>query len=120
MLFRSVGQAAGVKFEPFGGKIYVAEGSLWKTEEEKKKVIALYDSAFGGKANPQKASMLQDLEKGLMTEIDAINGVVVEMGKKVGIKTPANQFVVDVVHGHQEKKTKPGFEFLDLFFKKYI
>ncbi len=114
-----VGQASGVKFEPFGGKIYIAEASLWETEAEKQKVIATYDAAFGGKANPQKASMLQDLEKGLMTEIDAINGVVVAAGKKVGIPTPANQFVVDVVHGHQEKKTKPGFEFLDLFYKKY-
>lgn len=114
-----VGQAAGVKFEPFGGKIYIAEASLWKTEEEKQKVIATYSAAFGGTANPQKASMLQDLEKGLKTEIDAINGVVVAIGKQVNIPTPANQFIVDVVHAHQDGKSKPSFDFLNLFFEKY-
>jgi 2-dehydropantoate 2-reductase len=44
-----------------------------------------------------KASMLQDLEKGQRTEIDAINGMVVAMGKKIGIATPVNETVVRLV-----------------------
>ncbi len=37
------------------------------------------------------ASMLQDVRRGAPTEIDAINGAVVEAGRQVGVDTPANE-----------------------------
>ena len=45
-----------------------------------------------------KASMLQDLEKGKLTEVDAINGAVSEYGRKVGFPTPMNDKVVEIIH----------------------
>ena len=37
-----------------------------------------------------KSSMLQDLEKGRRTEIDALNGFVVREGERLGIPVPYN------------------------------
>jgi 2-dehydropantoate 2-reductase len=37
-----------------------------------------------------KSSMLQDIEKGRRTEIDAMNGAIVRIGKKYGIRLPIN------------------------------
>lgn len=44
-----------------------------------------------------KASMLQDLEKGRPTEIDFINGIVCRKGNELGIDTPYNDKVVELV-----------------------
>ncbi|MCI0533947.1 MAG: 2-dehydropantoate 2-reductase [Verrucomicrobiales bacterium] len=41
-----------------------------------------------------KPSMLQDVEKQRLTEIDVINGAIVEAGHRVGIPTPYNQALV--------------------------
>lgn len=46
-----------------------------------------------------KASMLQSLEKGDVTEIDFINGSVVRWGQKTGVPTPVNQALVACVKG---------------------
>ena len=46
-----------------------------------------------------KASMLQSLEKGSVTEIDYINGAVVRQGDKCGIPTPVNQTLVACIKG---------------------
>ncbi len=46
-----------------------------------------------------KASMLQSLEKGSITEIDFINGSVVRWGEKCGIPTPVNQALVASIKG---------------------
>lgn len=46
-----------------------------------------------------KASMLQSLEKGSVTEIDFVNGAVVRQGVKCGIPTPVNQALVACIKG---------------------
>lgn len=56
-----------------------------------------------------KASMLQDLEKGVITEINHINGHVIEEGKKFGIPTPFNKFVYQIVQDAQNKQIVPFF-----------
>ena len=62
-----------------------------------------------------KASMLQDLERGKLTEVDAINGVVSAYGRKVGCPTPMNDCVVEIVHNIEQGKLRPGFENLKYF-----
>ncbi|OPX86494.1 MAG: 2-dehydropantoate 2-reductase [Pelotomaculum sp. PtaB.Bin104] len=42
-------------------------------------------------------SMLQDIQRGRRTEIDALNGAVVEMGRKHGVSTPVNEVIVALV-----------------------
>jgi 2-dehydropantoate 2-reductase len=44
-----------------------------------------------------KSSMLQDVEKGRMTEIDVINGAVVVAGQRRGIGTPYNDAMVKLI-----------------------
>ncbi|MEW6070171.1 MAG: 2-dehydropantoate 2-reductase [Candidatus Thermoplasmatota archaeon] len=50
-----------------------------------------------------KSSMLQDIEKGKRTEIDFINGKIVEFGKKLGVETTINSIIVELV-----KSLEPG------------
>lgn len=47
-------------------------------------------------------SMLQDLEKGHMTEIDFINGAIARHGHELGVSTPINDAVVVILHGYHE------------------
>lgn len=61
-----------------------------------------------------RASMLQDLEKGVPCEIDYINGSVVEIGEKYGVPTPVNKHVVDVVKRIESGELKSGMENLEL------
>jgi 2-dehydropantoate 2-reductase len=51
-----------------------------------------------------KPSMLQDMERGRPTEIDAINGAVVREGKRLGIPTPLNLALLLLVKAREEVK----------------
>ena len=62
-----------------------------------------------------KASMLQDLEKGKLTEVDAINGAVSEYGRKVGCPTPMNNRVVEIIHQIEQGRLQPCVENLKFF-----
>ena len=46
-----------------------------------------------------KASMLQSLEKGSVTEIDFVNGAIVREGARLGIATPVNSALVACIKG---------------------
>ncbi len=46
-----------------------------------------------------KASMLQSIEKGSVTEVDYVNGAVVRWGERRGVPTPVNQTLVACVKG---------------------
>jgi 2-dehydropantoate 2-reductase len=50
-------------------------------------------------------SMLQDLEKGRMTEIDFINGAIARQGRELGVATPWNDAVIEILHGFHELET---------------
>jgi 2-dehydropantoate 2-reductase len=45
-----------------------------------------------------KSSMLQDIEKGKITEIDFINGEIVRMAKSIGKRAVFNEIICDMVH----------------------
>ncbi len=51
-----------------------------------------------------KATTLQDLETGRKTEVEIINGAVVEAGKRLNIPTPANETLTLLVKAMEEKK----------------
>lgn len=57
---------------------------------------------------PTKASMLQDVEKGAVTEVDVINGGVSSSGIEVGLETPMNDAVVRIVHGYEFGEAVPS------------
>ena len=65
-------------------------------------------------------SMLQDLQKGKPCEVDAINGVVCEWGKKFGVPTPVNDKIVEIIKKEQAGELKPmlsNIQYFEEFYK---
>ena len=50
-----------------------------------------------------RSSMLQDLEKGRPTEIDAINGAIARMGAELGLECPVNRLLWLLVKAAEER-----------------
>lgn len=50
------------------------------------------------KAGNGYSSMYQDRQKKIKTEIDAINGAIVQQARLYGVPTPYNSMVVDLIH----------------------
>jgi 2-dehydropantoate 2-reductase len=59
------------------------------------------------KAGYHKPSMLQDVERGALTEIDWINGKIVEHGRAHGIKTPYNFAITALIKGLEIESGAP-------------
>lgn len=59
-----------------------------------------YDQRF-------KCSMLRDLEWKRQTEVTALNGMVVKMGKELGVETPMNQAIHACLHLENQKLLNP-------------
>lgn len=51
------------------------------------------------KTAQNSSSMREDFRQGKPTEIDAINGYIVQQGQKLGIATPVNQLLVQTIKG---------------------
>jgi 2-dehydropantoate 2-reductase len=51
--------------------------------------------------------MGQDMVKGRRTEIEFMNGLVVEKGKELGIPTPANAVLTNIVKRVERGELKP-------------
>ena len=62
-----------------------------------------YITEFGKKLLNSKPSMLQDVEAKRLSEIDAINGMVVTLGEENGIQTPFNSAVSSIVKAQEEE-----------------
>jgi 2-dehydropantoate 2-reductase len=90
-----VGHAAGVTFAPVQGKnivgLFYYKGALKRAFGTALLPIAMK------KHRLIEPSMLQDLKKGKPCEVDAINGVVCEFGKKHGVKSPINDRIVEII-----------------------
>ena len=103
-----VGRAAGVTFAPVQGKDIV---SLFYWSNPLKKAVAKLILPIAMKKHAAiEPSMLQDLKKNKPCEIDAINGVVCDWGRKKGIPTPVNDRIVEIVHEIQDGRRKPAPE----------
>ena len=60
-----------------------------------------YITEFGKKLLNSKPSMLQDIEANRLSEVDAINGMVVTLGKELGIETPYNTAVSSIIKAQE-------------------
>ena len=78
-----------------GIQVAKAAGVVLKSEDPQYPWVA----ASEGLPGTFKTSILQSLELKRPTEIDFINGSIVEWGKKYGIATPVNQTLVACVKG---------------------
>lgn len=105
--------ASGIRIEPVQGKDIVM---LFDYHNPIKKALSFMLIPLAIRKHAKlKASMLQDLEKGKKTEVDSINGSVSQQGRKVGVPTPYNDKVVEIVHRIEAGELLPGRENLSLF-----
>jgi 2-dehydropantoate 2-reductase len=58
-------------------------------------------------AYEHRASMLQDVLAGRVTEVDAMNGGIVTFGAQQGIPTPLNQAIAALIKGLEHSWTQP-------------
>ena len=106
-------KVGGIRIEPVQGKDIV---KLLDYSNPFKKALSSFIIPIAIRKHAKlKASMLQDIEKGKLTEVDAINGAVSAYGRKVGCPTPMNDRVVDIIHRIEKGEIQPSFENLRLF-----
>ena len=106
-----VGQALGYEIEPVSG----VPAEKWARADQGD-VFEELDSVFQAKSGGRdwKSSMAQDVTKGRRTEIDWMNGLIVEQGREAGIPTPVNSAVVEVVERIDAGSLTPDPSNLDL------
>lgn len=97
-----VGRASGAVFAPVQGKDITK--LFYYSNCIKKAFAKMLIPVAMKKHYGIVPSMLQDLRKGKKCEIDAINGVVCEFGRKYGVPTPVNDRIVEIVRAEQDGK----------------
>lgn len=108
-----VGHAAGAEFAPVQGKNITA---LFYYRNGLKRAIATMLIPIAMKKHRAiEPSMLQDLKKGKPCEIDAINGIICEWGRKNSVPTPINDKIVEVVKKCEAGELTPCAENIRLF-----
>ena len=100
-----VGLAQGVALDEVLG--VPAEALVVRDPEDCSRADEALEVAMGY-AGATKASMLQDLQRGAKTEVDVINGGVVEKGREYGVQTPLNERVVELMHAMERDERRPG------------
>lgn len=106
-------KAGGIRIEPVQGKDIV---KLLDYSNALKRAFSFFIIPIAIRKHAKlKASMLQDLEKGKLTEVDAINGAVSAYGRKVGCPTPMNDRVVEIIHRIEQGELRPCRDNLRLF-----
>lgn len=110
----SVGLALGHDVENFGGK----SAKEW-ADASRGDVYELLDAELAEKSSGAnwRPSMAQDVVKGRPTEIYQMNGFVCQQGSTVGIDTPVNAAMADVIRAIDANEIETGFENVELALK---
>lgn len=108
-----VGHAAGETFVPVQGKDIT---KLFYYKNGLKKAFSMFLLPIAMKKHAAiEPSMLQDLKNKKPCEIDAINGVVCEWGRKCKVPTPVNDRIVEIVKKEQAGELPLSTENLKYF-----
>jgi 2-dehydropantoate 2-reductase len=104
-------RALGVSMEPMRGVdpgilLDIARQDMENTRNLLRGLIADFRDA--------KASMLQDLEKGLPCEVESINGYLSAAASRAGVAVPVNDQVTQIIRDIQDGKLALDFANLDL------
>src|ERR671913_715116 len=105
-----VGMAQGITMDEVLG--IPADSLVVRDPEDCQRADEALEVAMGY-AGATKASMLQDLEKGVKTEVDVINGGVLQRGREYGVQTPFNERVVELMHAMEREERSPGRDALE-------
>lgn len=108
-----VGHAAGATFAPVQGKditkLFYYKNGLKFAFGQLLLPIAMK------KHRLLEPSMEQDLKKGKPCEVNAINGVVCEWGRKCGVPTPINDRIVEIITKEQNGELEMKKDNIELF-----
>jgi 2-dehydropantoate 2-reductase len=110
-----IGQAQGYKLEDIAGQdaeklARASEGDRAALDEVESLMLALRNSQQ--RSEHQRPSMGQDMLKGRRTEIDFINGVIVERGREIGRAAPTHEKLIAAVKKVELGQAPPSPEHL--------
>ena len=109
----NVGHAAGVEFAPVQGKNIT---KLFYYKNGFKRAIATLLVPIAMKKHRNiEPSMLQDIKNGKSCEVDAINGIVCQWGRKENVPTPVNDRIVEVIKKFESGELIPQMDNIELF-----
>ena len=96
-----IGLASGVRFEPLQGLTpniirMLARAPYWASEQVPKRMARTMGDV------PNLGSTQQSLARGRLTEVDILNGAVVEAGRSASIAAPVNAAVTRLVHEREQ------------------
>jgi 2-dehydropantoate 2-reductase len=97
-----IGMSQGLRLEPVLG---IAPESLASKDEDERSAALRTVVRHAGAT---RASMLQDIERGARTEVDVINGGVVETARKIGASAPLNASIVEIVQEYERGEASPS------------
>lgn len=109
----SVANASGVELAPMQGhdmqKLFNGKGIF-------KRAFAYMILPYAMRRHKKLLSgMLKDIQKGRKCEIDFVNGVVCQEGKRIGVETPLCDRLVEITHGIENGLYEIGYENTDFF-----
>ena len=104
-------RALGIKMEPLRG---ADPGILLDLARQDMGSLRAILRKTGNDFRDAKASMLQDLEKGLPCEVESLNGSLAELASKAGVAAPVNDQVTRFIREIQDGKRAHQFSNLDL------
>jgi 2-dehydropantoate 2-reductase len=95
-----IGQAQGYRLEEIAGQdaetlARAAEGDPAALDQVESLMLALRNTQQ--RSAQQRPSMGQDMQKGRRTEIDFINGVIVQKGRETGLPAPTHEKLIAAV-----------------------
>jgi 2-dehydropantoate 2-reductase len=96
----AVGDAVGVRWGRIGAVDADAVAAVRAGGTTAAAELAQHLAAGMGDV-PNPASMLQSIRRGRTTEVDAINGIIVDIGNSVGVAAPVNAALVGLVRQAQ-------------------
>jgi 2-dehydropantoate 2-reductase len=110
-----VGQALGYRLEDIAGQdaeklARASEGDRAALDEVESLMLALRNSQQ--RSEHQRPSMGQDMQKGRRTEIDFINGVIVERGRAIGLPISTHEKLIAAVKKVELGQAPPSPEHL--------
>lgn len=111
-----VGMKLGYRIPNFGG----TAAATW-ADAGQPETYAELDALLtpkGDAARNWRASMAQDVIKGRRTEIDYMNGYVVDKGREVGVETPVSATVVELVREIDAGSRRPSPEHIDVALRR--
>ena len=105
-----IGQAQGYRLEDIAGQdaetlARAAEGDRAALDQVDSLMLALRNTQQ--RSEQQRPSMGQDMMKGRRTEIDFLNGFIVEKASGIGLPSRANAALTEIVHKVERGELKP-------------